>query len=513
MPELTDRSLARCKTCGRLRPSSALDRSFRLPRSLSNPAPQEEEDFPPLFAIDEFEYRAVLAAEIPPHPATTFDEPAWRAHLAASFTLTGEEKLEILACLPNYTQAQVDGLFRICSDDIQRMAALNRRHQAKLAALAQEHAEALDRLQLDPLPEGRGEPDLPLSPTECARVLRIAIVPLLRSLGPGDARCLMASLLERIAAQVAAGQAAEVRGLLPEVFQPELRTPELNALAHDPSKDADLLDSLIRPTISRLRALQPSAFVRAADQTYRASLVLAGPERSRGPVRQPYRIALQLHPHRTDALGTFHYRTRLFPRILQIVSRQPGLDALPLSRFGPFGPIASRAVEIRGYADASERAVLRLRVAVALLDHVLPLLDFDEKACFLASLLDVSLRAGPDRPRFDDWFLQAIVLATTEDDEPFADAFLRMLLELDELSFAEKVAAIGHYRRLPADDRDRGAFHLLLKSALSRAVVPDADLLDVPPVDLESLLPERVLHPEDFLRTVGRDLERTIATP
>ena len=94
----------------------------------------------PLFAVDPAVVDAVLALPVPAHPSTTFDEALFKDLLARSYSLTLEEKKDILTSVPKFSQKQVDELQRILLEEREKFAELNAKHLAKLKELEAKHA-------------------------------------------------------------------------------------------------------------------------------------------------------------------------------------------------------------------------------------------------------------------------------------------------------------------------------------------------------------------------------------
>lgn len=497
----------RCRECGRLRPQSALEHAL----GPGLPAPEDALAVEPvLYAVNPFEQRAIRAAEIPTAEGRAREGRELREALATSICMTGDEKLATLGALPNLTDEQLANILRILRDEKAKFTRLNEQHREKLAKIEAEYAQKCEALPLEAFIPDEVTADAALPRPDHATLIRLAITPLLRCLGPGDGERVFRAVLERLAAQVEAGGDTSLRGYLSDIFAPVLRDPLLNPQADAPAKDADFLDSLVRPSISRLRSAAAAGFVRVHGVAYRASLLLSGPTRPRGPVRQTYRLGVQLHQHKTHALDTSRYRERLTEHFFRLVATAPYEDVLPLERFGPLGARVTRAVEICGYSSHGSRRILRLEGALMLLNALLPLLHFEEKAAFLADLVGAELRPCTTARRFDDWFFDAVSYPPAPENE-FFDACLRLLPMLDELSFAERLAILGHLRQLPPRHQDVNTLFVAFRSALESPARTEETAFVGPLVAIDQILSERVLHPDAFVAWFERELSAQFA--
>lgn len=113
-----------------------------------NLPPQNASDgtVPQLFAVDPQEITTILALSVPAHAETTFDDAQFLDLVAHSFSITIDEKKEIVASVPKFSQHQVDELFRILQEERVKFAELNTRHAARLQELEAEHAKQWDAL-------------------------------------------------------------------------------------------------------------------------------------------------------------------------------------------------------------------------------------------------------------------------------------------------------------------------------------------------------------------------------
>lgn len=488
-----------CRSCRRLTVDSLVEQYYAVVPKFG--APIDVPDPLPLFAVDAFERRAIAALPIPDHPHTTFDEDHFRTLLASNTTLSGHEKLDLLLALPHLPQERLDRLIAILWVDHERTERLNRERREWVAEQDERFRAAIDDLAAKgllfaTLPDGiPREPAL--TPSDRAVILRKGIAPLLAFLGPGTARATMASVLGRIADRVAMGERSELLGLLPELFAEELAHVLVStrpALA-DPRPR---LPSLISTTLSRLRTARPETLVEHQRREYVVSLVIEGPGVSHGRVAQVHRIALQIQPDYANTIDSYRYRHIFMPAFFRLVGHGPHDEALPSERFGPLGHLVTRLVALRGYAHEGERRELLLRAALILLERLLPILQFDEKARFLATLIDVPLQPATQRSeRFDDWFLRAIGRPADCDAE--FEPFVRAVSALEELYFHEKVAVIGQFRLLHPDSLERTVLMEDVRRALETRTDGRELMVEARPVELQDVLRERVLHPDDFV--------------
>lgn len=95
---------------------------------------------PQMFAVDPAEIDSVLALPVPTHPETTFDEAQFKDLVARSFSITLDEKREIVTGCGKFSQHQVDELFRILTEERVKFAELNAKHAARMTELEQKHA-------------------------------------------------------------------------------------------------------------------------------------------------------------------------------------------------------------------------------------------------------------------------------------------------------------------------------------------------------------------------------------
>ncbi len=87
-----------------------------------------------LFVVDAEEVAAVLALPLAPHE-TVFDDALLHDLVARSFSITRAEKEEIIRSLSRFSQAQIEALVQILTDERQKFQELNARHARRLAEL------------------------------------------------------------------------------------------------------------------------------------------------------------------------------------------------------------------------------------------------------------------------------------------------------------------------------------------------------------------------------------------
>ncbi len=106
---------------------------------MDTPTPRE------LFPCNPEEVRAILALSFPPHPATTFDESELLRLIAYSFSITKEEKEELVQRSAAYSQHQVDEVIRILKEEQTKFSELNKQHAERIAELEQKEYEVQGR--------------------------------------------------------------------------------------------------------------------------------------------------------------------------------------------------------------------------------------------------------------------------------------------------------------------------------------------------------------------------------
>lgn len=83
---------------------------------------------------------AVLKIKVPPHNLS-FDEQYFLHLLAASISLTKDEKARIVESIPKLKQSQIDELVRIFEEERRKFAELGEEHVPQLEKLARQHYE------------------------------------------------------------------------------------------------------------------------------------------------------------------------------------------------------------------------------------------------------------------------------------------------------------------------------------------------------------------------------------
>ena len=76
---------------------------------------------------------------VPGHPMTTFDEGRFVRALAGCVSLSYLEKSRLFWAIPEMTQAQIEGLLEIWSEEAMKFAELERRHEEQVQALTSKH--------------------------------------------------------------------------------------------------------------------------------------------------------------------------------------------------------------------------------------------------------------------------------------------------------------------------------------------------------------------------------------
>jgi uncharacterized glyoxalase superfamily protein PhnB len=76
------------------------------------------------FFVSPFEAMMINLLPVPAHPATTFDDVAFRDALAHSRSLTPEEKVDILRSVPQFSQEQIDTVLLILAEEAEKFGAL-----------------------------------------------------------------------------------------------------------------------------------------------------------------------------------------------------------------------------------------------------------------------------------------------------------------------------------------------------------------------------------------------------
>ncbi len=92
-----------------------------------------------LFVVDEAEVDEVLAMAVPSHPETDFDDAHFLDIVARSFSITLEEKRDLVSNCGRFSQYQIDELFRILRQERLNFAELNAQHLRRLDDLNAKH--------------------------------------------------------------------------------------------------------------------------------------------------------------------------------------------------------------------------------------------------------------------------------------------------------------------------------------------------------------------------------------
>lgn len=114
---------------------------------------------PQLFVVDATEIAQILALPIPAHPETTFDEAQFKDLVARSFSITLDEKKEIIGSCPKFSQHQIDELFRILGEERVKFAELNAKHVARMSDLESKHAAEWQDLEQQSSEEQKARED------------------------------------------------------------------------------------------------------------------------------------------------------------------------------------------------------------------------------------------------------------------------------------------------------------------------------------------------------------------
>ena len=344
--------------------------------------------------------------------------------------------------------------------------------------------------------------------TDYADMLESSIPVFLQPLGAaGTGPALFGSFLRRFAAQIRSGGPHEVHDLLPALFAAELRSPEINERAADPNSDGLFINSLIRPTLARLKANAPTAHASHEGRRYFLQLLIEGAERSRGPVKLPYRIALLFSQNHADTLATPSERPFLLHTLERALATGAVKEHVRVDALGAFAHLVEDAV--RSVQPGTRVAPHRLSLAATMLAlrALLAVLTDDEKTSVIRAVLGLEVAGFPPplswRPgtTFDDWFLEKVHISTSPDAK--ADASFRRALRLrDSLFFHEKLLYLAAY--CSADPMRRSE----LAGAIERPLRFGATATPLPstPFDLSAALELRVSHPRDLLSIFSRYL-------
>lgn len=89
----------------------------------------------------------IAKVKIPPHPNTKFDEQKFVHLLAASISLTSQEKERIILAIPQLSQFQVDELMKIFEEEQQKFTELEKKHAEQMAELEKKHKDAPEDIE------------------------------------------------------------------------------------------------------------------------------------------------------------------------------------------------------------------------------------------------------------------------------------------------------------------------------------------------------------------------------
>jgi len=83
----------------------------------------------------------IASVKVPPHPNTKFDEKRFVQLLAASISLTSNEKKKIVEAIPQLSQFQIDELIKIFEEEQEKFTELEKKHAEQMAELEKQHKE------------------------------------------------------------------------------------------------------------------------------------------------------------------------------------------------------------------------------------------------------------------------------------------------------------------------------------------------------------------------------------
>ena len=328
---------------------------------------------------------------------------------------------------------------------------------------------------------------------------------LLAPLGPGAAQALMGAFLSRLAQRIQDGEPPELRGTLVDLFAPELRDPTINDSATDPTRDGALLSSLVRPTLSRLRQAATGARWGPIGHRRVLSLVIDGAERSRGPVRQEFRIAVLSFPEYGASVTLPLHRAWLLTLLREGIDRFHPAEHLRLSALAPLDRVVRRLLDDVKDTQSPRCERLTLAAVFAVLSDVLPVLRDLEKASVLSAVFDLPLAPrvtllGAPRD-LESWFLNAVLLRAAPTDCFPPTTIISVLSSTRALTFAEKIVLAKLYD-LARDDqeyRDRVSSCIDMLSFLGVLSVPAPE-----GASLGETLARRVSSVADYTALVAR---------
>lgn len=371
---------------------------------------------PRYFALhDQVEDEVVAAILIQPHPSTTFDDGELRNLVQSSETLALLQKIQLLQGAHLLTQERIDDIFNTLRGEQRTLEALLGKLQAQFAPTDPSAILVED-----------------LSHGTVAGLIYRAIPSLLAPLGMGDAYKFFAAFLKQLVDELRDKPGAVAEGSLQEIFRKQLRDRSVNPDGwEDEGRDKAIIDNLVRPALSNLRAASVEAVVEHGNVAYVASLIIGTPKDERSGrkksrigevqenVRPSYRfkVLVRLDPGETR-------RTQMMQMYVDVlVDRRyrEGEEVLPLARLGVLAPSARRIIERVGYADEGERRHLTFRVIAALINEFSRLLSPPLRLSFLVETLELSVwwRGGVPTAAFESWFLDAVELAPSSMHEVF----------------------------------------------------------------------------------------------
>ncbi len=446
----------------------------------------------------EYEIRQLV---LRPHPNSVFDEEEFKSLVANTVSLSLEEKLSIINEVDLRSQEEIDALLPMLRDEQRAFAEIESLHSVRRAAREKRLRELHD-IELEPN-SPHDPPTYRLTAQDKAAILRGTIDTLVSPLGAGVAREFVQSFLSRIAIQLDEGKGASLSGTLLELFEPELRNATLNEQAGDPSRDGEFIDSPVRPTFTRLRATPVEASLTLRGRRYVVNLVIQDPGKSKGPIRVPFRVSVQIRPDSSWSLGLSPEQVDLRVFLFEEYRRPEAQRVFQVDRLGRFGLVAQVAAA-PSLNDKTGWPALRLTFAVMrIIELLLPVLTDAEKAQLLSYVLDLPLAGAVPSKRFSDWFIGAAQIRDEPESQRLTDAFKLELRRSSAYRFTEKLFLLGLYARLEPGSPDRFRFSHELSSA---ATLCPADHSGTPispdRIDVEKLIRDRVENFDDFLRMI-----------
>lgn len=471
-------------------------------------APQDPPKLPPreIATVPQLEIDAVMLIPIPPHPDTAFDDDEFRTLLAKAVSLTIVEKINIIVNSGKLAQESVDKMLEILRRERVAFDALNEKHNKRLEDLELKHAEEVRQRESQPLDTKPTTSEL--TPGEKAGIVYKAIPELLAPIGAGEGQRFFTAFLQRVAWQIEQGGAGVIEGELPTVFEPELRKAELNKYPNDSKSDMKFINALIRPALSKLGHRPAQSMVFHKGSMFVVALVIEGPERPRGRVKQPHRIGVFV---RFDSRETARVRLRqaFLRRVVEHVTARRQ-ELVKLERLGAFGPMIRRVVERAGYKSEEMRAQLTFLITEAVLGDILSALRNDERLPFLMHLLELPVRWSGAIPTadFDNWFLDAVELndglTTNDEDFDYSVGRFQTRLRYSPFSFPMRLLLLKAYHLAPGGQRMALILQLGLLDEGRVSSSTNADTIYRPPetVDLQGMLATNLSDFTDFLRIV-----------